>query len=138
MGRRHYRKKKSPIKAYVTVQEGCDKFCSFCIVPKTRGREVCRPLPDIVREAEALVAKETGEIMLLGQNINSYRWEGRDFAGLLNSVARIEGLRRLRFVTSYPRDFDEAMMDAMAAPCLSSCRRSVRKSIRDLLRRSSL
>lgn len=105
----------SDIKAYITVQEGCDKFCSFCIVPKTRGREVCRPIADIVREAELLVEHGTKEIMLLGQNINSYTWEGRGFEQLLEAAAQVEGLDRLRFVTSHPRDFTEAMMDTMAS-----------------------
>ncbi len=97
------------LKAYVPIQYGCDKFCTFCIVPTTRGRERSRPTEDIVREVESLVARGTREITLLGQTVNSYGKnlaEGRvPFGQLLNLLAEVEGLHRIRYMSPYPRDF---------------------------------
>jgi tRNA-2-methylthio-N6-dimethylallyladenosine synthase len=106
-------------KGMVTVIEGCDKRCTFCIVPTTRGPERSRPLTEIVREAEGLVAAGFLEIELLGQTVNHWRepCDGRgsgqdlDFADLLDAVASLPGVRRLRFVTSYPRDFTPRMVE---------------------------
>ena len=100
--------------AFVTVQEGCDKFCSFCVVPYTRGEEVSRATQDIISEAQALVAQGVCEITLLGQNVNA--WQDRATAlrldGLLAKLAEIDGLSRLRFTTSHPRDMDAALIAA--------------------------
>jgi tRNA-2-methylthio-N6-dimethylallyladenosine synthase len=103
-------------KGMVTVIEGCDKRCTFCIVPSTRGPERCRPLADIVAEARHLVSLGYAEIELLGQTVNHWRDPagGADFADLLDAVAAIPGLARLRFVTSYPRDFTSRMIESFA------------------------
>jgi tRNA-2-methylthio-N6-dimethylallyladenosine synthase len=95
--------------AFLTVQEGCDKFCTFCVVPYTRGAEFSRPVAQVEREARRLVAQGTREVTLLGQNVNAYRGEGPDgkpwsLARLLRHLSRIEGLARLRYTTSHPRD----------------------------------
>jgi tRNA-2-methylthio-N6-dimethylallyladenosine synthase len=100
-------------KGMVTVIEGCDKNCTFCIVPMTRGSERCRPLEDILIEVEHLVEYGFLEIELLGQTVNHWREPGGqwDFADLLDRVARVPGVERLRFVTSYPRDFTPRMVE---------------------------
>ena len=97
----------------VTVIEGCNKSCTFCIVPTTRGAERCRPISEILAEVESLIAKGFLEIELLGQTVNHWRQpeESLDFADLLGAVATIPGVERLRFVTSYPRDFSQSMVD---------------------------
>ena len=103
--------------AFLTVQEGCDKFCTFCVVPYTRGNEYSRPVSQIEAEARRLVAKGVREITLLGQNVNAYR--GADANGnpatlarLVERLARIEGLDRLRYTTSHPRDMGEDLIAA--------------------------
>ncbi len=100
-------------KGMVTVIEGCNKNCTFCIVPTTRGPERCRPIADILAEVDDLVAKGFLEIELLGQTVNHWRQPGGElgFAELLEAVATTPGVERLRFVTSYPRDFTQAMAD---------------------------
>ena len=100
--------------AFVTVQEGCDKFCTFCVVPYTRGAEVSRATEDIVDEANALAAQGVCEITLLGQNVNAWqdRETGLRLDGLLEALAQIEGIERLRFTTSHPRDMDAALIAA--------------------------
>ncbi len=102
-------------KGMVTVIEGCDKRCTFCIVPTTRGPERCRPLADVVGEVRHLLDFGFLEIELLGQTVNHWREPGgnADFADLLDAVAPLPGLRRLRFVTSYPRDFTPRMIDRL-------------------------
>ena len=98
----------------VTAIEGCDKRCTFCIVPYTRGPERCRPQADVVADARHLLAHGFVEIELLGQTVNHWRDPGdprRDFADLVDAVVDLPGLRRLRFVTSYPRDFTPRMVD---------------------------
>ena len=103
-------------KGMVTLIEGCDKHCTFCIVPRTRGPERSRPLREVVREVRHLVDYGFREIELLGQTVNHWREPGgtQDFADLLDAVARIEGVERLRFVTSYPRDFTSRMVARFA------------------------
>ncbi len=100
------------VKAYITIMEGCDNFCSFCIVPFTRGRERCRPIRDIVKEARSLTDWGFREIQLLGQNVNSYRdpEDGRGFEDLLDAVNEVEGLWRIRFTSPHPKDFGEPLM----------------------------
>lgn len=106
----------NPYRAYITIIEGCDKDCAFCVVPFTRGRERSRPSESILREARELAAAGYTEIQLLGQNVSSYRDPspaGWDFVRLLEEVARIPGLRRVRFTTSHPRDFDRRIVRAI-------------------------
>jgi tRNA-2-methylthio-N6-dimethylallyladenosine synthase len=103
----------NPVRAYVTAMEGCNLVCSFCVVPRTRGPEVNRPLDDIVAEVEAVVARGFPEVMLLGQTVNAYRWRGSDFADLLARVDAVAGLRRLRFTTSHPSHVTPRMAEAL-------------------------
>ncbi|MFQ8431189.1 tRNA (N6-isopentenyl adenosine(37)-C2)-methylthiotransferase MiaB [Amaricoccus sp. W119] len=99
--------------AFLTVQEGCDKFCAFCVVPYTRGAEVSRPAGRILAEARDLVARGVVEITLLGQNVNAYRDEnGETLAGLIASLAKIEGLARIRYTTSHPNDMSDDLIAA--------------------------
>jgi tRNA-2-methylthio-N6-dimethylallyladenosine synthase len=103
----------SPFQAWVTVMQGCDKFCTFCVVPYTRGREQSRPTADIVREVQTLAEQGYQEVTLLGQNIDSYGKrspEGKDLADLLTLLQPIDGIKRIRFITSHPRDFTEKLM----------------------------
>jgi tRNA-2-methylthio-N6-dimethylallyladenosine synthase len=99
------------VTAFLTVQEGCDKFCSFCVVPYTRGAEYSRPVAAIVAEAERLAAKGVREVTLLGQNVNAY---AAGLSGLIRALARIEGLDRIRYTTSHPRDMDADLIAAHA------------------------
>ncbi|MGN7751452.1 tRNA (N6-isopentenyl adenosine(37)-C2)-methylthiotransferase MiaB [Sinorhizobium sp. 22678] len=105
------------VTAFLTVQEGCDKFCTFCVVPYTRGSEVSRPVSQIVAEAEKLVEGGVREITLLGQNVNAWRGEGphgREWSlgDLLRRLGEIDGLARLRYTTSHPRDMDDSLIEA--------------------------
>jgi tRNA-2-methylthio-N6-dimethylallyladenosine synthase len=104
----------SAAKAYVTVMEGCDKACTFCIVPKTRGDEEYRPVAQVLAEAAHLAGRGYREIELLGQNVNGYRHGGVDFAGLLRLVDAVDGIERLRFTTSHPLHLSDAIIAAMA------------------------
>ncbi|HET9354306.1 MAG TPA: tRNA (N6-isopentenyl adenosine(37)-C2)-methylthiotransferase MiaB [Sphingomicrobium sp.] len=95
--------------AFLTVQEGCDKFCTYCVVPYTRGAEISRPFADVVAEARSLVASGAREITLLGQNVNAYKG-GLD--KLIREIARIDGLERIRYTTSHPADMTDALIAA--------------------------
>lgn len=99
--------RKNPISGYVTIMRGCNNFCSYCIVPYTRGRERYRPMKQIIQEAENLAAHGYKEIQLLGQNVNSYRdpSTGKDFSCLLEEVDHIPGIEWIRFITSHPKNF---------------------------------
>ncbi|WP_153770332.1 tRNA (N6-isopentenyl adenosine(37)-C2)-methylthiotransferase MiaB [Labrenzia sp. CE80] len=108
---------KRPPAAFLTVQEGCDKFCTFCVVPYTRGAEVSRPVAQIVDEAEQMAAGGVREITLLGQNVNGWHGEAPDgknwgLGRLLRRLSEIDGLDRLRYTTSHPRDMDDELIDA--------------------------
>ena len=103
----------SPVRAYVTAMEGCNHVCSFCVVPRTRGPEVNRPVEAIVDEVASVVARGYSEVMLLGQTVNAYQVGETDFAGLLERVHGVPGLRRLRFTTSHPEHVDVRMARAM-------------------------
>jgi tRNA-2-methylthio-N6-dimethylallyladenosine synthase len=108
----------SPCQAWVTVMQGCDKFCTFCVVPYTRGREQSRPTAAIVHEVQALADQGYKEVTLLGQNIDSYGKrspEGKDLADLLEMLNPIHGIERIRFITSHPRDFSEKLMKTVGA-----------------------
>ena len=102
------------ISAWVSVMRGCDKFCTFCVVPFTRGRERSRPLAGVVKEVEHLAGRGFKEITLLGQNVNSYHDGTFDFADLLASVARIERTLRVRFTTSHPQDMSDKLIKTIA------------------------
>ncbi len=99
--------------AFLTIQEGCDKFCAFCVVPYTRGAEVSRPAERILREARELVDAGVREITLLGQNVNAYHGHEGGLAGLIWALAEIDGLERIRFTTSHPNDMDDALVAAI-------------------------
>jgi tRNA-2-methylthio-N6-dimethylallyladenosine synthase len=105
------------VSAFLSVQEGCDKFCTFCVVPYTRGAEASRPIAAVLAEAERLVASGAREITLLGQNVNAYHGKGADgsprgLAALIGALARIAGLLRIRYTTSHPADMDDALIAA--------------------------
>jgi tRNA-2-methylthio-N6-dimethylallyladenosine synthase len=97
--------------AFVTAMKGCDNVCAFCIVPRTRGREVSRPAAEVVEECRALADVGVREVTLIGQNVNSYAG-GRSFAGLLRAVAGLHGIRRIRFTTSHPHDLSDELIEA--------------------------
>lgn len=104
-----------PFKAFVTVIHGCNHSCTYCIVPKTRGKEVSRPMNEIIEDIKRLVDEGVVEVMLLGQNINSYgRDIGTSFKELLTEVNKIEGLKRIRFLTSHPINFKEDLIDRIS------------------------
>ena len=115
-GREHVREES--FRAYLTIMYGCDNFCSYCIVPYVRGREKSREMKDILAEARRLVQDGVKEIMLLGQNVNSYGKglkEKTTFADLIRELNGIEGLERIRYMTSHPKDFSDEIIDAIAA-----------------------
>jgi tRNA-2-methylthio-N6-dimethylallyladenosine synthase len=98
--------------AFLTVQEGCDKFCAFCVVPYTRGAEVSRPAERVMGEALDLVERGVREITLLGQNVNAYHGHARGLSGLIRDLAKVDGLERIRFTTSHPNDMDDDLIAA--------------------------
>ena len=105
--------------AFVSIMEGCSKYCTFCVVPYTRGEEVSRPLDDVIAEIAHLADGGVREVNLLGQNVNAYRGENHegetvDFAELLHVVARIPGIERIRYTTSHPVEFSDALIEAYA------------------------
>ena len=105
--------------AFVSVMEGCSKYCTFCVVPYTRGEEVSRPVDDVIAEVAHLAAGGVKEVNLLGQNVNAFRGddhhgESVDFAELLHLVARVPGIERIRYTTSHPVEFSDALIDAYA------------------------
>ena len=105
------------ISTFVTVMQGCDNFCSYCIVPYVRGREISRRFDDVLDEVRSLTAKGVKEVVLLGQNVNSYGLKGEhqpSFSELVRAVAAVEGLERLRFVTSHPKDMSDDLIDCFA------------------------
>lgn len=106
--------RKSGVNAWVTIMRGCDNFCTFCVVPYTRGRERSRELEDVVREAESLARAGFRQITLLGQNVNSYRSGGADFTSLLEAVCRVEGIDRVRFTSPHPKDFPVETLEIIA------------------------
>jgi len=98
--------------AFLTIQEGCDKFCTYCVVPYTRGAEISRSWSDIVEEAQSLVAAGAREIVLLGQNVNAWEHEGRGLADLIRALADIDRLERIRYTTSHPADMSDDLIAA--------------------------
>lgn len=96
----------------IAVQEGCDKFCSYCIVPFTRGREYSRDFNQIINEAKVLSDEGVKEITLLGQNVDNYHFNGKDLADLIYEISKIDGIERIRYMTSYPSQVNQALIDA--------------------------
>ena len=104
-------KRENSVNAWITIMEGCNNFCSYCIVPYVRGREKSRPITDVIKEIKNLDKNIFKEVMLLGQNVNSYEF---GLAKLLKEVSRIDGIRRIKFMTSHPRDMSDEIIDAVA------------------------
>jgi tRNA-2-methylthio-N6-dimethylallyladenosine synthase len=108
-----------PARAFVSIMEGCSKYCSFCVVPYTRGPEISRPFDDVIAEIAGLAARGVREVTLLGQNVNAWRGDiagvPQDFAELLFYVNEIHGIERIRYTTSHPREFSQRLIDAHAA-----------------------
>jgi tRNA-2-methylthio-N6-dimethylallyladenosine synthase len=102
------------VNAWIAVMRGCDNFCSFCVVPYTRGRERSRDPEGVVREAEQIAAQGFKQVTLLGQNVNSYHYGSWDFARLLTAVADVPGIERVRFTSPHPKDFPPALLEAVA------------------------
>ena len=102
------------VNAWVAVMRGCNNFCSFCIVPFTRGRERSRSVENIIAEVERLAGEGFKQVTLLGQNVNSYHHEGKNFARLLEAVARVDGIKRIRFTSPHPKDFPDDLIRVMA------------------------
>ena len=100
------------ISSNLTIQEGCDKFCKFCVVPYTRGAEFSRSLKELVLEANHLVENGVREINLLGQNVNAYNFENKKISDLINEISKIKNLKRIRYTTSHPQDFTEDLIEA--------------------------
>ena len=102
----------SKVSSYLTIQEGCDKFCKFCVVPYTRGGEYSRSIDEIVNEANNLVKNGAKEITLLGQNVNAYYYEDKKLSHLIYEIAKIKKLLRIRYTTSHPKDFSDDLIEA--------------------------
>ncbi|NUO80991.1 tRNA (N6-isopentenyl adenosine(37)-C2)-methylthiotransferase MiaB [candidate division KSB1 bacterium] len=103
------------VNAWIAIMRGCDNFCTFCVVPYTRGRERSRELANIVLEAERVASEGFRQITLLGQNVNSYRNDEYDFADLMQAVSEVSGIARVRFTSPHPKDFPRKLLHAMAA-----------------------
>jgi tRNA-2-methylthio-N6-dimethylallyladenosine synthase len=115
--------------AFVSIMEGCSKYCSFCVVPYTRGEEVSRPLDDVLTEIADLAERGVKEVTLLGQNVNAYRGrmadgEVADLALLIEYVAELPGIGRIRYTTSHPNDMDDALIAAHAGSLIGKERRA--------------
>ena len=108
----NYKNTSSKVSSFITIQEGCDKFCKFCVVPYTRGPEFSRSPDQIYNEVLSLVEKGTKEITLLGQNVSGYQHENTNLSKLIDKVASINDLERIRFTTSHPNDFNKDLIDA--------------------------
>jgi tRNA-2-methylthio-N6-dimethylallyladenosine synthase len=102
----------SKISSFLTIQEGCDKFCNFCVVPYTRGGEYSRSINEIIEEANSLVENGSKEITLLGQNVNAYSYEGKKLSHLIYEISKIKELKRIRYTTSHPRDLTDDLIHA--------------------------
>lgn len=108
-------KREPGVRAWLAVSRGCDNACSYCMVPMARGRVRNRPVDEIINEIRILVAEDYAEVILLGQNVNAYNYNGIGFGELLLRIAQVPGLRRVRFLTSHPRDLDDDLIDALSS-----------------------
>ena len=123
--------------AFVSIMEGCSKYCSYCVVPYTRGEEVSRPFEDVLTEVAGLADQGVKEVTLLGQNVNAYRGkmggtdEIADFALLIEYVAEIPGIERIRFVTSHPKEFTQRLIDCYCGMPLAN---NQIEKVREMLR----
>ncbi len=106
--------RKEGINAWIAIMRGCNNFCTFCVVPYTRGRERSRDPKNIVEEVERLAAEGFKQVTLLGQNVNSYKYEDYDFAYLMEEVAKVKGIERIRFTSPHPKDYPDRFLDVMA------------------------
>ncbi len=106
------RNSSSKISAFLTIQEGCDKFCKFCVVPYTRGAEYSRPVKELFKECKDLIDNGAREIILLGQNVNAYNSNGKKLSHLIEEISKIEDLKRIRYTTSHPIDFSYDLIEA--------------------------
>ena len=100
------------ISSFLTIQEGCDKFCKFCVVPYTRGPEYSRPISELIKETKELVKNGTREIILLGQNVNAYNFKEKRLSDLIFEISKINEIKRIRYTTSHPKDFTEDLIEA--------------------------
>ncbi|MFC1700892.1 MiaB/RimO family radical SAM methylthiotransferase [Patescibacteria group bacterium] len=107
-------KHKNDKKAFIPIMNGCNNFCSYCVVPYTRGREISRPAKDIIKEIKCLIKKGYEEIMLLGQNVNSYNDDKINFPKLLEIICKISGDFKIKFMTSHPKDMSDELIDVIA------------------------
>ena len=103
------------LSAFITIMRGCNNYCSYCIVPYTRGRERSRPINEILNELKQAVKEKKYEITLLGQNVNSYNFKNQDFSDLIKKANEIDGLKRIRFITSHPKDLSDKLIETMAS-----------------------
>jgi tRNA-2-methylthio-N6-dimethylallyladenosine synthase len=108
-----YPARKEGVNAWIAVMRGCDNFCTFCVVPYTRGRERSRALESVVEETRKLVSEGYSQVTLLGQNVNSYRHDGLRFADLMRAVGDVPGIRRVRFTSPHPKDFPDDMLEVV-------------------------
>ena len=102
----------SCVSSLLTIQEGCDKFCKFCVVPYTRGPEYSRSIKELIKETKELVNNGAKEIILLGQNVNAYNSDGKKLSDLIQEISNIKDLKRIRYTTSHPIDFSEDLISA--------------------------
>ncbi len=109
-----YPSRKEGVNAWIAVMRGCNNFCTFCVVPYTRGRERSRSPQNVVEEVKRLADEGFKQVTLLGQNVNSYRYEDYDFAYLMEAVAQVKGIKRIRFTSPHPKDFPDRFIDVMA------------------------
>ena len=115
-----YPTRSNPLNAFITIMRGCNNFCTYCIVPFTRGRERSRPIKEILHEIELAGQYRAYDITLLGQNVNSYNFENNDFPDLLKKANEIESIKRIRFITSHPKDLSNKLIETMAT-CEKVC-----------------